>query len=69
MKTRPHADYYKRILSTQSHPLKRLDASASIVKYPRDQQIMTSGSASVLRDRRLCGAVQSVPMDAGRLSI
>jgi CRP/FNR family nitrogen fixation transcriptional regulator len=40
MKTRSHAaDYYRRILSAQSHVLKRLDASAKIVLCNRGQEI------------------------------
>jgi CRP/FNR family nitrogen fixation transcriptional regulator len=40
MKTRSHAaDYYRRILSVQSHALKRLDASAKIVPCNRGQEI------------------------------
>jgi CRP/FNR family nitrogen fixation transcriptional regulator len=40
MKTRTHAaDYYRRMLSAQSHPLSRLDEFAAIVKCHRDQEI------------------------------
>jgi CRP/FNR family transcriptional regulator, nitrogen fixation regulation protein len=40
MKTRTHAtDYYRRILSTQPHALKRLDASAKVVLCNRGQEI------------------------------
>jgi CRP/FNR family transcriptional regulator, nitrogen fixation regulation protein len=40
MKTRAHAaDYYRRILSTQPHALKRLDAFAKIVLRNRGQEI------------------------------
>ena len=40
MKTRTHAaDYYRRILSAQSHALSRLDEFAAIVKCHRDQEI------------------------------
>jgi CRP/FNR family nitrogen fixation transcriptional regulator len=40
MKTRTHAvDYYRRILSAQSHALKRLDPSAKIVSCNRGQEI------------------------------
>ena len=40
MKTRSHAaDYYRRILSAQSHALKRLDAFAAIVHCHRGQEI------------------------------
>jgi len=40
MKTRAHAaDYYRRILSTQPHALKRLDAFAKIVLCNRGQEI------------------------------
>ncbi|MDR3486160.1 MAG: helix-turn-helix domain-containing protein [Bradyrhizobium sp.] len=40
MKEKTHAvDYYRRILSVQSHSLKRLDTSAAIVKCHRGQEI------------------------------
>jgi CRP/FNR family transcriptional regulator, nitrogen fixation regulation protein len=40
MKTRAHAaDYYRRILSVQPHPLKRLDPVATIVHCRRGQEI------------------------------
>jgi CRP/FNR family nitrogen fixation transcriptional regulator len=40
MKTRTHAaDYYRRMLSAQAHPLKQLDALAKIVLCNRGQEI------------------------------
>ena len=47
MKTRSHAaDYYRRILSTQPHALKRLDECAAILKCHRGQEILNdSGPA------------------------
>ena len=40
MKTKTHAaDYYRRMLSAQTHALNRLDEFAKIVKYHRDQEI------------------------------
>lgn len=40
MKTRPHvADYYRRLLSAQAHPLRCLDGSATIVKCSRHHEI------------------------------
>lgn len=33
------ADYYRRMLAAEPHPLKRLDGSVAIVKLNRDQQV------------------------------
>ena len=47
MKTKPHAaDYYRRILSTQSHALKRFDDSAIILRCHRDQEIINNSGGT-----------------------
>jgi CRP/FNR family nitrogen fixation transcriptional regulator len=59
MKTRNHAaDYYRRILSAQSHALKRLDGSAKIVPCNRGQEIASEPGHSGHWYHVISGAVR-----------